>query len=236
MIWAAFSPMISATVVVFVPRLDGHIERSEPSALRHLLRKSCTVLTRHLQALNTVHVQVPVYHTVLFPWPHRASGHRVISRPHRLAHPAFYGSVVRTRVGQTLYLVGRCVLSDGHERCVGVRSETRMRRRVFAPVHWKTARHFSQPIAVSGILASIAYMQPHILYAHTCTGRSAGWVSSPASNLSDTCGLALVMCTLPLDAGSDGVSLRNLSHRSQFKKAPKEKYLPDAGRGVGPIK
>lgn len=228
--------MISATVVVFVPRLDGHIERSEPSALLHLLRKSCTVLTRHLQALNTVHVQVPVDHTVLLPWPHRASRHGVIRRSHRLAHPPLYGSVVRIRVGQTLYFVWRRVMSDRHARCVGVRSEIRMRRRVFAPVHWKTARHFSQPDAISWIQTSIADLQPHILYAHTCTGRSAGWVSSPASNLSDTCGLALVMCTLPLDAGSDRVSWRNLSHRSQFKKAPKEKYLPDAGRGVGPIK
>jgi hypothetical protein len=111
-----------------------------------------------------------------------------------------------------------------------------MRRRVLSPVHWKTARDFSQPIAIRGIQASIADLQPHILYAHTCTGRSAGWVSNPASKLGGTWGLALVMCTLPLDAGSHRVSLPKPSHRSQFKKAPKEKYLPDAGRGVGPIK
>jgi hypothetical protein len=61
-------------------------------------------------------------------------------------------------------------------------------------------------------------------------------VSSPASNLGDTWGLALVMCTLPLDAGSDTISLHTPVRRSQFKKAPKEKYLPLGGRGVGPIK
>lgn len=75
----------------------------------------------------------------------------------------------------------------------------------------------------------------HFLYAHTCTGRSAGSFSKPESNLGGVPGFVDVMWTDPRDAGSTRSAVGCLRH-SQLLKAPIEKYLPVGGLSCGPMK